>query len=842
MPKPAKRKPKSRKKRRILVPIRNRVGHAKPAAQETVAKKSAFKFPVRVHLLDNFKHIDLSEYGKHLRSLKEQPDQLLVLSEKKRSSAQYYLSTLDAVKKSFRSANKAWPTSRKSSDPRVAQLLKEVAHEIPVLSSVQFSGATSLLAGKHLTRQSPVLVQVENAKPVRLVVSGSKTRQSDLSSDIKNMLLKSVPSAAPKSAAALVDDLTKEVASSAGIIMPDSVQEHDDGTVIAGFEELVLPGESTKPAPISTASPAPSLPASSAPNGAEKVPGAAGAGSKTKPEPSGIESGTPLPKEQNKAAASQAMPVFPEIFVSDDHPVQGSVFDVSVALNFKKSDTTSGCVHAPADQNPHRFDVHLLLGKTSRWGELIFQRPVGTTQTAIFKDVQAPILDGSEKEIDGHPIIDLYVNFYLESRWCGEALRRIEVLPSKDSQKLAVLQTPEAPPWRKDLHVELGTEPPDLLIRIKQIGALDFEWSLLSPFKVFSKPLSEMRTSLKDTPYRFVKDNFEPFSGCDLSTQQIEDLNENCDSIFQIAPLGFREAYREFCAEVAADPKKRFHTIQFVSDEPFIPWELMRVSDPDNRFPPEILAVKHSVGRWMASDSCQLRNHLEIKKIAVSASDYKALNLATLPHLPWVAEERRFLESPPYGGEDIPLRLQSLTDFLRKGSAEIVHFSCHGKTDVDAPRKATLSMEDGVEVLKASTVATPEVRAGEGRSQPIVFLNACQAGAAGQFLSMVFGWPQAFLQMGATACVAPFWRVMDDRAKKVAEAFYQGALAGDDAGLPRQLGEVLRRIRAQWKDEKSLTYLGYILYGDPTTVLTWKSPPVIASASPAVGSASEVPT
>jgi len=133
------------------------------------------------------------------------------------------------------------------------------------------------------------------------------------------------------------------------------------------------------------------------------------------------------------------------------------------------------------------------------------------------------------------------------------------------------------------------------------------------------------------------------------------------------------------------------------------------------------------------------------------------------------------------------------------------------------------------------------VRAGEGQSQTIVFLNACQAGATGQFLSMVFGWPQAFLQMGATACVAPFWRVMDERAKKVAEGFYQGALAGEEAGAGRQLGEVLRRIRAQWKDEKSLTYLGYILYGDPTTVLTWKSPPVVSSSSPAAGSAPEVP-
>jgi hypothetical protein len=293
--------------------------------------------------------------------------------------------------------------------------------------------------------------------------------------------------------------------------------------------------------------------------------------------------------------------------------------------------------------------------------------------------------------------------------------------------------------------------------------------------------------------------------------------------IFETAPQGFREAYRRMAAAAAKDEKISFKTIQIVSDEAFIPWELMRVSDlaTPPAFPAELLCVKHNVGRWMASDSAQLGNQLHVEKIAVAASDYKS-NAFSLSELPWAVVERTFLAGAPYKAEEIPLQLAKLLDFFHTGSAEIVHFSCHGGTDVQVPDDATLYTEDDQKGLKASLVSAWETRSGLGRHRPLVFLNACQAAAAGTFLGIVFGWPQAFLRMGATACVAPFWKVVDEQAKDIAESFYQAVLVEQVNGKPMQLGEALRKLRAQWKEKKSLTYLGYVLYGDPTTLLSWK--------------------
>jgi hypothetical protein len=530
--------------------------------------------------------------------------------------------------------------------------------------------------------------------------------------------------------------------------------------------------------------------------------------------------------------------VFPKIDVSDEHPVQTFPVTITVSLEFKEDPKTAGGpVNVPVDNEPHVFDVHLLFGRESHWGQLTFQRPMGTTAAAEFLDVPAPQLEANKQGVvDNHLLHEIYVNFYLENRWCGEAARQIEVRAGKDSPSLASIPKLETPEWRDGLLVAPGTPPPDLLIRIENIGSQEFEWSVFSPYMKFSKKdVGNMRKSLSDPPYTYVKDNFEKFSGAVLSDEQIETLYSSCGLIYDAAPQGFHKAYRELCAEVAKDTsgRTRFETIQIVSSEPFVPWELMRVSDPSEvpAFEPEILCVKHCVGRWVARDSNQLRSSLHVQEIAVSASDYKAKNVVPkVAPLEWAAEEKKFLESKPYKARTIPLQLPALQKFLREGSAEIIHFSCHGETDVQLPAKATLKTEDHLVGLQASWVSMPEVRTGAGKCHPLVFLNACQAAAAGQVIGMVFGWPEAFLQMGATACIAPLWKVIDSRAKEIAEVFYEDTLCGTPDCPPAALGETLRKIRAQWKEKRSLTHLGYVLYGDPTTRLTWM--PTAATPAP----------
>jgi hypothetical protein len=552
------------------------------------------------------------------------------------------------------------------------------------------------------------------------------------------------------------------------------------------------------------------------------------------------------PREEGPPAPPpEPPPVYPNIEVSSDHVLQGATFDVSVSLEFIKPEHTIGGAAMPPDETEYTVDVHLLVGLKSRWSQLKFKRPAGTTQKAEFLGVTAPALPIRDGTMPDRQFVDLAVNFYLlepkldadgkpvrSARWCGEALRRIEVLARPGVEPTPQIPVREQVPWREHLCVEPDAPPPDLLVRIKKIGERTFKWIILSPHMNFTGLTEENLTcDLSAAPEQFVRDHFEVFSAAVLEEQQMRRLDVACDLIYESTASGFRKAYWDLYLAARSDPEKKIklETIQFVSDEPYVPWELMRVAD-DQRAPkiaPEILAVRHAVGRWVATDSCQLRQSLRVREIAVFATDYGTV-ARIKKKLRWALEELSYLVGI-FKATAYRVRYRDLTEFFEHGRAQLIHFSCHGRTGVYDPENAGIELEeDDPQVYTAPQVWRPEVRRdGVGREKPVVFLNACQAGAAGEVLGMVFGWPQAFLRMGSTACVAPLWSVVDETAKDVATEFYNNVLKDTQAepGVqPMTLGEALRQIRSQWRTKASLTYLGYVLYGDPTTKLDWQKP------------------
>lgn len=225
---------------------------------------------------------------------------------------------------------------------------------------------------------------------------------------------------------------------------------------------------------------------------------------------------------------------------------------------------------------------------------------------------------------------------------------------------------------------------------------------------------------------------------------------------------------------------------------------------------PELLAIRHCVGRWLANQSASLLQHIDVRKLAVSASSYEGVSTVS-QKLPWAASEHKLMVDT-YRAEDVPLTSVGLRGFLEKGTAQALHLACHGTMLITDANASKLIMEDAPHVLTPRSVARREVCEGFGRQHPLVFLNACEVGAVGAALSLVAGFPAAFLYAGASALVSPLWAVNDERAGKIAEEFYREAFV---AGGGKPLGAVLRDLRARWKQEKHLTYLAYVLYGDP---------------------------
>ena len=796
---------------------------------------------VRFHQTTNFHHVHLHALAKSLPSLAAVATSLLVLSEPGPKGRKYYLSTPKLLHEALERKPERRPLTSARRLLRIRIAIRRAGIRLPILSMEKNSSGLDLASRETIQRQA-LLLQVRRGKPVKLVVTNPQGLGAQISSRLDEQASSKLQEALVGAFAAEATVAGTSVGGSLVVVPAEVAEEVRRGKPSAEPARPWGAGAGRKShsaPPPRTWGGAPDAPAPKAPTERplgwtsakppehgpdfvrEMAPGKEGRESTLLHD---VEAG--LAVSAGATEPDLTLPVYPNIEVEGRHPVQGDRININVSLEFEQSKITVGFADTPQDTKLHVFDVHLLLGGTSQWKQLEFQRPGGTIKKAEFSQIETPALDGSELEIAGHRYIEVYVNFYLESRWCGEAVQRIEVRPNATSPKAGKIPDPEAPAWRAGLNVKPGTEPPDLLVRIQKTHLGEYEWNLISPWKTFPRGTPKLQMQTPD-PYQFVRDHFETFTGNKLNDDDIDALNGYCDFIYQLAPQGFRNAYEDLQKEVAESKgQKKFETIQFVSSEPYIPWELMRMPEiaGENPMPVEILCIRHSVGRWMADSSSRLQNELQVNTIAVSASDYKKQNAANLPPLEWAALELKLLTDKPYNAKEIPLRLPELKDFLRHGVAELVHFSCHGKTEALAADKATLVTEDDEVGLRATTVASKESANGLGASHPLVFLNACQAAAAGNVVGMVFGWPQAFLQMGATACVAPLWKVMDSSARDIAEKFYRATLIGNEGKKVETLGEALREIRSQWKTKKSLTYLGYVLYGDPTTLLSRKTP------------------
>jgi CHAT domain-containing protein len=96
-----------------------------------------------------------------------------------------------------------------------------------------------------------------------------------------------------------------------------------------------------------------------------------------------------------------------------------------------------------------------------------------------------------------------------------------------------------------------------------------------------------------------------------------------------------------------------------------------------------------------------------------------------------------------------------------------------------------------------------------GKSNPIVFFNACQAGKGGMGLTGLNGWPKQFIDNNASAFIGAYWSIHDESAMKFAISFYRLLSTG------MTIGQAFRQARLAIKEEGNPTWLAYTLYADP---------------------------
>jgi hypothetical protein len=106
---------------------------------------------------------------------------------------------------------------------------------------------------------------------------------------------------------------------------------------------------------------------------------------------------------------------------------------------------------------------------------------------------------------------------------------------------------------------------------------------------------------------------------------------------------------------------------------------------------------------------------------------------------------------------------------IAQGDFDVIHISCHGRTDAHDGQRTELLMGDRRTAVSAATVAA---RARLAARTPLVFLNACETGRQTALLTRWGGWSRTFFDAGAGAFVGTSWSVHDKPAARFAEAFY----------------------------------------------------------------------
>ena len=244
-------------------------------------------------------------------------------------------------------------------------------------------------------------------------------------------------------------------------------------------------------------------------------------------------------------------------------------------------------------------------------------------------------------------------------------------------------------------------------------------------------------------------------------------------------------------------------SMSIISQEPYIPWELI-IPYQNLRSPRKALGVELRVGRWVTGDYTSPPQTIQMRSAYIVCPTTSGLASSKA--------ELTFLTSLPFHPNS-PIQPASY-DGVDKGLSgeprDIVHFICHGKTaTIQTLQLDTPDTRDTPDTLDCSEMRTMPGFQHAFEHGTFAFLNACEVGGQVLALDGVGGFANSFIELGASAVVAPLWPVQDAAALQVSQLFYNQVLGGSP------LSEALKSIRAKAYDEAIDSYAAYCFYGDP---------------------------
>jgi len=411
------------------------------------------------------------------------------------------------------------------------------------------------------------------------------------------------------------------------------------------------------------------------------------------------------------------------------------------------------------------------------------------------------------------------VNFKIKSDTPGKG--KIRVLAFVDGTELAhidleieVLKTEAAtgkPTSKQSTEIIVGNAPlPDLSLLISESlynGQTALSFRITTSEQSGLKDDAGQRFYMK--PFAAVPLKFPPGVYFQHFFEEIENLPAAADKSV-IASMLERKGVKLFEDIIPEDLRKliwklkdQIKTIKIDSDEPWIPWELCKLSGIENGSVEEgsFFCEAFEITRWIPGHGAP-KSRIDLSQLAFVVPGDSGL--------PFAAKEMAGIKKllpAKYRSEKVPASYAQLLDALSKGIYTAWHFSGHGAfIDIEHPDQSQMILENGA-------VFTPETISGKvknmGKTNPLVFLNACQIGKSAWGLTGISGWAAQFLDAGAACFIGAYWSVSDDAAAGFALCFYERLLAGDS------IGTAVKAARRSIKKEGDPTWLAYTVFADP---------------------------
>lgn len=281
---------------------------------------------------------------------------------------------------------------------------------------------------------------------------------------------------------------------------------------------------------------------------------------------------------------------------------------------------------------------------------------------------------------------------------------------------------------------------------------------------------------------------------------------ESVDNLKRLASSLFEKLFPVEIRRELLRVSNKVRSVLIQCDNPWIPWELLRMPVDDEREYAFFCEIFEST-RWFAE--VPLNSEVRCTSLCVLAPNDSNLSQ--------VAKELDMLIRLKEHGirvNSIPANTESVLQTLRKADFDILHFVGHGSFYGDDADKSAIRLENNEEIIARDITAEYATFL---RQQPLVFFNACQTARETFSITGTAGWAQELIRRGedrsASAFVGTQWSVRDEAALAFASEFYKRFLC---EGI--EICRSVRLARQAAAEVHFLSSLAYTVYAHPLCV------------------------